>query len=50
MGLAQLNQSELCLKRLSNKHGLLGIEKVILYAIEEWGKDIKLCKAGEQGL
>ncbi|OTF77135.1 hypothetical protein BLA29_010783 [Euroglyphus maynei] len=41
LGLAQLNQSELYLKKLSNKHGLLGIDKVIQFAIEEWGRDIK---------
>nr|XP_046908744.1 autophagy-related protein 2 homolog B-like [Dermatophagoides farinae] len=41
LGLAQLNQSELYLKKLTNKHGLLGIDKVIQYAIEEWGRDIK---------
>ncbi|KAH9422374.1 Autophagy protein [Dermatophagoides pteronyssinus] len=41
LGLAQLNQSELYLKKLSNKHGLLGLDKVIQYAIEEWGRDIK---------
>lgn len=36
-----MNQSELYLKKLTNKHGLLGIDKVIQYAIEEWGRDIK---------
>lgn len=41
LGLAQLNQSELYLKKLVNKHGLLGIDKVIQYALDEWGKDIK---------
>lgn len=41
LGLAQLNQSELHLKRLSNKHGLLGLEKVIVYAVDEWTKDIR---------
>lgn len=41
LGLAQLNQSELHLKKLSNKHGLLGFEKVLAYAIDEWAKDIK---------
>ncbi|KAJ6216747.1 hypothetical protein RDWZM_007904 [Blomia tropicalis] len=41
LGLAQLNQSELHLKKLSNKHGILGFEKVLSYVIEEWAKDIK---------
>lgn len=41
MGLAQLNQSELRLKRLYNKHGMLGIDRVLLYAIQEWTRDIK---------
>ncbi|RWS28234.1 autophagy-related protein 2B-like protein, partial [Leptotrombidium deliense] len=41
MGLAQLNQSELYLKRLHNKHGFLGIDRVLLYAVNEWTKDIK---------
>ncbi len=41
LGLAQLNQSELRLKRLNNKHGILGIDKVLSYAINEWTKDIK---------
>lgn len=41
LGLAQLNQSELKLKRLVNKHGLLGLDKVIAYALDEWTRDIK---------
>lgn len=41
LGLAQLNQSELKLVRLHNKHGILGIEKVVVYALESWVKDIK---------
>ena len=41
MGLAQLNQSELRLKRLYNKHGMLGVDRVLLYAIQEWTRDIK---------
>ena len=40
MGLAQLNHSELKLKKL-NAHGLLGIDRVLLYALDEWRKDIK---------
>ncbi|UXI14823.1 hypothetical protein NH340_JMT00766 [Sarcoptes scabiei] len=41
LGLAQLNQSELYLKKIVNKHGILGFDRVLLYAIDEWGKDIK---------
>ncbi|KAM9377347.1 autophagy-related protein 2 homolog A [Pholidichthys leucotaenia] len=41
IGLAQLNCSELKLKRLCCRHGLLGIDKVIQYAINEWLTDIK---------
>jgi autophagy-related protein 2 len=41
MGLAQLNQSELRLKKLHNKHGILGLDRVILYALNEWSRDIK---------
>lgn len=41
MGLTQLNQSELRLKSLTNKHGILGINRVIEYAISEWASDIK---------
>lgn len=41
MGLAQLNCSELRLKRLSHRHGLLGFEKLMAYAISEWLSDIK---------
>ena len=41
MGLAQLNQSELRLKRLHNKHGILGIDRVLMYALQEWTRDIK---------
>ncbi|XP_022818068.1 autophagy-related protein 2 homolog A isoform X1 [Spodoptera litura] len=41
MGLAQLNCSELLLKKLEFKLGLLGIEKLIQYATTEWMNDIK---------
>ena len=41
MGLAQLNKSELKLKRLCNKHGILGIDRVLQYALNEWQRDIK---------
>ncbi|CAB3245611.1 unnamed protein product [Arctia plantaginis] len=41
MGLGQLNCSELTLKRLDYKLGLLGLEKVIQWALHEWLSDIK---------
>ncbi|XP_061581548.1 autophagy-related protein 2 homolog A [Cololabis saira] len=41
IGLAQLNCSELKLKRLSCRHGLLGVDKVIQYAVTEWLTDIR---------
>ncbi|KAG8449121.1 hypothetical protein GDO86_015975 [Hymenochirus boettgeri] len=41
IGLAQLNSSELKLKRLCYRHGLLGMEKLFSYAINEWLTDIK---------
>ncbi|XP_011503827.1 PREDICTED: autophagy-related protein 2 homolog A [Ceratosolen solmsi marchali] len=41
MGLAQLNCSELRLKRLTHRHGLLGFDKLISYLLSEWIQDIK---------
>jgi autophagy-related protein 2 len=41
VGLAQLNQSELTLKRIHHKYGILGFEKVFLYALNCWLQDIK---------
>ena len=41
LDLEQLNQCELRLKPLNNKHGILGIDKVLTYAINEWTTDIK---------
>ncbi|KAM4690397.1 autophagy-related protein 2 homolog B isoform 2-T2 [Rhinophrynus dorsalis] len=41
IGLAQLNSSELKLKRLCYRHGLLGVDKLFSYAINEWLTDIK---------
>lgn len=41
MGLAELNCSELRLKRLSYRHGLLGYDKLLTYLISEWLQDIK---------
>ncbi|KAE8586365.1 hypothetical protein XENTR_v10021645 [Xenopus tropicalis] len=41
IGLAQLNNSELKLKRLCYRHGLLGLDKLFSYAVNEWLTDIK---------
>ena len=41
IGLAQLNCSELRLKRLCCRSGLLGIDRVISYALSEWLTDIR---------
>lgn len=41
MGLTHLNNSELRLKRLSNRHGILGVEKLLKYCFDEWVDDIK---------
>uniref|UniRef100_A0A8C6D5S5 Autophagy related 2B n=1 Tax=Moschus moschiferus TaxID=68415 RepID=A0A8C6D5S5_MOSMO len=41
IGLAQLNCSELKLKRLFYRHGLLGVDKLFSYAVTEWLSDIK---------
>ncbi|XP_040831039.1 autophagy-related protein 2 homolog B isoform X2 [Ochotona curzoniae] len=41
IGLAQLNSSELKLKRLFYRHGLLGVDKLFSYALTEWLNDIK---------
>lgn len=41
MGLGQLNCSELHLKRLSHRHGLLGVDKLMSFALHEWLQDIK---------
>ncbi|CAG9820878.1 unnamed protein product [Phaedon cochleariae] len=41
MGLGQLNCSELRLKRVKYRHGLLGFDKLINYLLQEWLNDIK---------
>lgn len=41
MGLTQLNGSELQLKRLEYKRGILGLQKLIDYCLKEWTNDIK---------
>jgi len=41
IGLARLNCSEIKLKRLCCRSGLLGMEKILSYALNEWLMDIK---------
>lgn len=41
MGLGHLNCSEFNLRRISNRHGILGIEKLVSYLLQEWLNDIK---------
>uniref|UniRef100_A0A673ZB42 Autophagy related 2B n=1 Tax=Salmo trutta TaxID=8032 RepID=A0A673ZB42_SALTR len=41
IGLTQLNCSELKLRRLCHRQGLLGVDKLFSYAINEWLNDIK---------
>ncbi|XP_072350535.1 autophagy-related protein 2 homolog B-like isoform X1 [Scyliorhinus torazame] len=41
IGLAQLNCSELKLKRLCYRHGLLGVDKLLSYTLNEWLTDIR---------
>jgi len=42
IGLSQLNCSELRLKRLCNRTGLLGADKLMNYILTEWLNDIKV--------
>ncbi|PAV90862.1 hypothetical protein WR25_01396 [Diploscapter pachys] len=39
MGLGQLSQTELVLKEIVCQNGLLGVEKCIAYALDEWSRD-----------
>ncbi|XP_028968074.1 autophagy-related protein 2 homolog B [Galendromus occidentalis] len=41
MGIGQFTWLELKLKRLVNKHGILGFDRLVQYAIQEWINDIK---------
>ncbi|KAJ8924233.1 hypothetical protein NQ315_007024 [Exocentrus adspersus] len=41
MGLGQLNCSELRLKSVAYRHGLLGFDKLMSYLLQEWLNDIK---------
>jgi hypothetical protein len=38
---AQLNCSEITLRRLCHRSGLLGFDRVLSYALNEWANDIK---------
>lgn len=41
MGLGHLNHSELHLKKLHQKRGILGVDRVVQFALTEWFEDIK---------
>ncbi|NXF00236.1 ATG2A protein, partial [Menura novaehollandiae] len=41
IGLARLNCSQLRLKRLCHRHGLLGLGRVVSFAVTEWFRDIR---------
>lgn len=41
MGLAQLNCSEIRLKRINHRYGILGFDKLALFLLNEWASDIK---------
>ncbi|XP_058678326.1 basic proline-rich protein-like [Ammospiza caudacuta] len=41
IGLARLNCSQLRLKRLCHRQGLLGLSRVVSYAVTEWLRDIR---------
>ncbi|XP_074651009.1 autophagy-related protein 2 homolog B-like [Tubulanus polymorphus] len=40
-GLAQLNCSELRLRRLNYRHGVLGVDRLMMHIINDWLQDIK---------
>ena len=41
MGLGQLNCSQLRLQKIVHRHGLLGVDKLINFALNEWAADIR---------
>jgi autophagy-related protein 2 len=41
MGLGQLQCSEIRLKKISYRHGILGVDRLINFLIQEWLQDIK---------
>lgn len=40
-GLCHLNCSELRLKRISHRRGVLGLERLIMFLLNEWATDIR---------
>lgn len=40
MGLAQLNCSEIRLKRVNHRHGILGTDRLFAFLSSEWSQDI----------
>lgn len=41
IGLGQLNCSQVCLKRYSNRNGVLGVDRLVTNILTDWGNDIK---------
>lgn len=41
MGLGQLQFSEITLKKISYRHGILGVDKLVQFLVQEWLRDIK---------
>lgn len=41
MGLGQLQCSEIRLKKISYRHGLLGVDRLLTFLLQEWLQDIK---------
>lgn len=41
MGLTVLNKSEFKLKRIRNRHGILGIDRLVKFLVQEWANDIR---------
>lgn len=41
MGLGQLQCSEIRLKKISYRHGVLGVDRLLNYLVQEWLQDIK---------
>jgi autophagy-related protein 2 len=41
MGLGQLQCSEISLKKISYRHGILGVDRLLNFLIKEWLQDIK---------
>nr|XP_004226712.2 autophagy-related protein 2 homolog B-like [Ciona intestinalis] len=41
MGLGQLNCSQLKLKKIIHRHGILGVDKMVTFMLNEWAGDIR---------